>query len=247
MTGTAAGGRSQAVAILLAAGSGTRVGGDRPKAFLTLEGRALLTLAAEAACAGSTIASLVVAVPAGWERRAEALIPSGLAVTFVAGGETRQASVRMALRAVDDGVPTVVCHDAARALCRPELFDRVVEALQGDVAGAVPVVPVPDTLKRTDGGWVVETLPREQLVLAQTPQAFRRVTLADAHDRAAVAGLDFTDDAALVEWAGSRVRAVPGDPENIKVTTAADLALAAAILATRPGGTMKRPTEGRSP
>jgi 2-C-methyl-D-erythritol 4-phosphate cytidylyltransferase/2-C-methyl-D-erythritol 2,4-cyclodiphosphate synthase len=246
VTGTVAGGRSQAVAILLAAGSGTRLGGDRPKAFLTVDGRALLTLAAEAACAASTIASLVVAVPAGWERRAEALIPSGPPVAVVAGGETRQASVRAALRAVGESVSTVVCHDAARALCSPELFDRVVDALRGDAAGAVPVVPIPDTVKRTEDGWVIETLSRNELVLVQTPQAFRRDTLADAHERAAAAGLDFTDDAALVEWAGSRVRTVPGDPENIKVTTAADLALAAAILAARPDGTVERPTAGRS-
>ncbi|MFL5799376.1 MAG: 2-C-methyl-D-erythritol 4-phosphate cytidylyltransferase [Actinomycetota bacterium] len=247
MTGTPAGGRSQAVAILLAAGSGTRLGGDRPKAFLTVDGRALLTLAVEAACAASTIGSLVVAVPAGWERRAEALIPPGPPVAVVVGGETRQASVRSALRAVGDGVSVVVCHDAARALCRPELFDRVVEALEEEAAGAVPVVAVPDTVKRTRAGWVIETLPRDELVLAQTPQAFLRATLADAHDRAAVAGLEFTDDAALVEWAGFRVRTVPGDPENVKVTTAADLARAEAILAARPGPAEQRRTARGGP
>jgi 2-C-methyl-D-erythritol 4-phosphate cytidylyltransferase/2-C-methyl-D-erythritol 2,4-cyclodiphosphate synthase len=205
---------------------------DRPKAFLSIEGRALLSLAAEAACAASSVASLVVAVPAGWERRAEALVPAG--ATVVAGGATRQESVRLALRSVGEDVGTVVCHDAARALCRPELFDRVASALRGEAAAVVPVVPVPDTVKRIEGDWVVETVPRDGLALAQTPQAFRREVLADAHERAAKASLEFTDDASLVEWAGGRVRTVPGDPRNIKLTTPSDLEQAAAILAGRP-------------
>lgn len=209
-------------ALLLAAGAGSRLGGDRPKAFLAVGGRSLLTMSAEAACGSRSVSSLVVAVPPGWEGRAAALLPSIVEAVVVAGGDTRQASVRIALGSVSSRV--VVVHDAARALAPPELFDAVVEALGDGVAGAVPVVGIPDTVKRiTDDGWVAETVARDGLVLAQTPQAFRLADLAGAHERAAAEGLEFTDDAALVEWAGGRIRTVPGEPGNFKVTTPEDL------------------------
>jgi 2-C-methyl-D-erythritol 4-phosphate cytidylyltransferase len=222
------------VAILLAAGSGTRMGGDRPKAFVVVQGRALLTISAEAACASGMITSLVVAVPAGWEGRAAALVPSGSAVV-VAGGETRQESVRLALEAVAEEAEVVVVHDAARALATPGLFDTVVGALREEVDGAVPVVAVPDTVKRTAGALVAETVKREDLVLAQTPQAFLRAPLVEAHRRAATAGLSFTDDAAVVEWAGGTVATVEGEQENFKVTTPEDLARAEFVLRNRSG------------
>jgi len=227
-------GATPVAAILLAAGSGTRMGGDRPKAFLVVDGRALLTIAAEAACASSSVTSLVVAVPAGWEGRAAALVPSGSAVV-VAGGETRQESVRIALESVPVEAAVVVVQDAARALARPSLFDAVVAAVGGDVAGAVPAVPVPDTVKRVAGSRVAETVWREDLVLAQTPQAFLREALVSAHERAADAGLTFTDDAALVEWAGGTVATVPGEPSNFKVTNPDDLDRAEFVLRQRSG------------
>jgi 2-C-methyl-D-erythritol 4-phosphate cytidylyltransferase/2-C-methyl-D-erythritol 2,4-cyclodiphosphate synthase len=227
-------GSAPVAAILLAAGSGSRMGGDRPKAFLVVDGRALLTIAADAACASSSVTSLVVAVPAGWEGRAAALVPSGSAVV-VAGGETRQESVRVALESVPADAAVVVVHDAARALARPSLFDAVVSAVGGDVAGAVPAVPVPDTVKRVAGTRVAETVWREDLVLAQTPQAFLRDALAEAHRRAAGSGLLFTDDAALVEWAGGTVATVTGERENFKVTTREDLDRAEFVLRRRSG------------
>ncbi|HEY7282340.1 MAG TPA: 2-C-methyl-D-erythritol 4-phosphate cytidylyltransferase [Actinomycetota bacterium] len=217
-----------AVAILLAAGSGSRVGGDRPKAFLTAGGRSILTMAAQSACQADRIASIVVTVPPGWERRAISLLPSGAVSVVVSGGASRQESVRLALGSVPASSPVVVVHDAARALATPALFDAVVGALDGVardagvIAGAIPVIPVPDTVKRVRDGRIAETIARDGLVLAQTPQAFLRETLVEAHERAAGEGLEFTDDAAIVEWAGSRVMTVPGDPGNFKVTTRED-------------------------
>jgi len=224
---TAAAG-SDATAILLAAGLGTRIGADRPKAFLTAGGRSILTMSAQAAGESKRVGSLVVTVPPGWERRAISLLPAGAVSIVVAGGSTRQESVRIALGSVPSSCSIVVIHDAARALATPALFDAVIEALDGVaaeagvIAGAIPVVPVPDTVKRVDSGWVAETVPREGLVLAQTPQAFLREPLLAAHERAASAGREFTDDAALMEWAGSRVMTVPGEAGNFKVTTQED-------------------------
>ncbi len=217
-----------AVAILLAAGSGSRLGGDRPKAFLTAGGRSILTMAAQAACESHRIASLVVTVPPGWERRAVSLLPSGAVCVVVTGGASRQESVRLALGSVPSTSSVVVVHDAARALATPALFDAVVDALDGVardagmIAGAIPVIQVPDTVKRVRDGRIAETIPREGLVLAQTPQAFLREALVEAHRRAALGSEEFTDDAALMEWAGSRVMTVPGEPGNFKVTTRED-------------------------
>jgi 2-C-methyl-D-erythritol 4-phosphate cytidylyltransferase/2-C-methyl-D-erythritol 2,4-cyclodiphosphate synthase len=185
-------------------------------------------MAAQAACESLRISSLVVAVPPGWERRAVSLLPPGAVGVIVSGGATRQESVRMALRSVPKAAQVVVVHDAARALASPALFDSVVGALDGVatdagvIAGAIPVVPIPDTVKRVRDGRIAETISRDGLVLAQTPQAFLREPLVEAHQRAAEASMEFTDDAALMEWAGSRVMTVPGEPGNFKVTTRED-------------------------
>jgi 2-C-methyl-D-erythritol 4-phosphate cytidylyltransferase len=150
---------------------------------------------------------------------------------MVTGGSSRQESVRLGVAAVPPEVDTIVCHDAARPFAAPELFSAVIAALkEGDVEGAVPVVPVPDTVKRVQVGRVVETVQRDELALAQTPQAFAAAALRSAHERAAAEGFSGTDDAVLLERAGYSVRAVPGDPANFKVTTAEDLARAEALL-----------------
>ena len=222
-----------AVAIVPAAGAGTRMERDRPKAFLVLDGRSLLTMAVEAACACPQIALVVVAAPPGWEARAEALVPATGVVRVVTGGATRQESVRLALEAVPDGAPAVVCHDAARALAPASLFGAVLAALGPGVEAVVPVVAVADTVKRIRDGLVVATVERDGLALAQTPQAFAVAPLREAHRRARREGRGFTDDAALMEWAGHAVRAVPGDPDNFKLTTPEDLARARAVLAAR--------------
>lgn len=214
-----------AIAVVLAAGSGNRLGLPTPKAFVTVGGRSILAMAAHAAAACPDIAGLVVTVPGGWEDRARAELPGSMPCEVVVGGASRHQSVGLALGAVPPDVAAVLCHDAARCLASPELFSSVLAALE-EADGAVPVVPVPDTVKRLRDGLVVGTEPRSELGLAQTPQAFRASALRDAHRRAAPEGLEFTDDAAALEWAGYTVRAVPGEPQNFKITTREDLARA---------------------
>jgi 2-C-methyl-D-erythritol 4-phosphate cytidylyltransferase/2-C-methyl-D-erythritol 2,4-cyclodiphosphate synthase len=181
------------------------------------------------------VEAVVVAVPPGHPQVAEEASRSSKLLGVVEGGSTRQASIRAALAAVPEGFDAVVCHDAARPFASPRLFAVVLEALER-ADGAVPVVPVEDTVKRVAGDVVVETVPREELALAQTPQAFRRHVLEAAHRAALEDGVEATDDSALVERAGFKVVAVPGDPGNFKVTTPADLSLAAQRAAEPAGG-----------
>jgi 2-C-methyl-D-erythritol 4-phosphate cytidylyltransferase/2-C-methyl-D-erythritol 2,4-cyclodiphosphate synthase len=219
-----------AVALVLAAGSGDRLGLRTPKAFVPLGGRPLLAHAVSAALASEAIVSVVVAAPAGSEDLAHAIVePLGMHAV-VTGGATRQASVRAALAVVPDDADSVVCHDAARPLAPPALFDAVVDALHG-WDGVVPVVPVADTVKRIRDGLVLGTEPRGELALAQTPQAFSTSALRAAHARAQERGDEVTDDAAALELAGFRVRAIVGEPGNFKITTAEDLGRAEALLA----------------
>lgn len=219
-----------AVVIVAAAGSGERLGVPTPKAFVPLGGRPILARSVEAALACPSVGLVVVAAPPGAEDLAHAIVEPLGPHAVVTGGETRQASVRAALAAVPADARVVVCHDAARALATPALFSAVIEALE-DWDGVVPVLPATDTVKRVRGERVIGTEPREELALAQTPQAFVAAALRDAHERAEAAGVEATDDAALLEWAGYRIRAVPGEPTNLKITTAPDLARVEALLA----------------
>jgi 2-C-methyl-D-erythritol 4-phosphate cytidylyltransferase len=143
----------------------------------------------------------------------------------VTGGATRSASVAAALREVPDEAAVVLVHDAARPVLQEDVIERVLAPLSAGWDGAVPVLPVPDTVKRVRGEEVVETLDRSELVLVQTPQAFIASVL-----RAAVTDGDASDCAALVEAGGGRVTVVPGDPRLLKVTSPADLELVASWL-----------------
>jgi 2-C-methyl-D-erythritol 4-phosphate cytidylyltransferase len=153
----------------------------------------------------------------------------GRPAVVVTGGDSRQASVRAALAVIDDAL-VVAVHDAARPFAAPDLFTAVIDAIDDATIGVIPVVPVTDTVKRVLDGVVVGTVDREELALAQTPQAFATEALRAAHDRAVEAGLTLTDDAAVLELAGHQVRAVPGDPMNTKITTLFDLAQAEARM-----------------
>jgi 2-C-methyl-D-erythritol 4-phosphate cytidylyltransferase len=223
---------TQAAAIILAAGAGRRLGAEVPKALLPIGDRPMLAVAAAAAAASPAIAAIVVAAPAGYEDAASSCV-EGLPVpaTVVPGGVTRQASVRAAL-AVLDGPQIVAVHDAARPFAPPDLFTEVVTTVAAGADGAIPVLALADTVKRLDGLRVVDTVVRDDLGLAQTPQAFRVDALRRAHDEATHAGYTVTDDAMLLEQVGSVV-AVQGDPGNFKITTMLDLALAEARI----GGT----------
>jgi 2-C-methyl-D-erythritol 4-phosphate cytidylyltransferase len=201
------------VGIVVAGGAGTRFGAL--KQFATLHGRAVAERAVDAC--RSVADRVVLVVPAGHDG------PAFGADAVVVGGQTRSASVRAGLAAAGQA-EVVVVHDAARPLARPELFAAVVAAVQAGAAGAVCAVEVTDTVKRVVAGeagelTVIETLDRRSLVAVQTPQAFRL----DALRRAHAGEPEATDDAALVEAIGLAVRVVPGDPENLKLTTPADL------------------------
>jgi 2-C-methyl-D-erythritol 4-phosphate cytidylyltransferase len=218
-------------AILVAAGSGSRLGGDRPEAFAALGGRPLLAESLERLDLSDWIDAIVVVAPPGWEEPtillAEELVASKVA-SVVTGGETRARSVRIGLGEVPAEALVVVVHDAARPLVDDDLLARLLGKLGEGVDGAVPALPLADTIKRVDGGVVVETLPREALVAVQTPQVFLtdRLRKAYAGDLA-----DATDCASLVERAGGRIGVVAGDPRLVKVTTGDDLAVVERLLA----------------
>lgn len=217
---------TEAVAIVLAAGEGERLGRG-PKAFLDVGGRSILSMAIAAAASCPEVDEIVVAVPEGFEGQVADLVPATVSkpVRAVTGGRNRQESVRLALESVPADLPVIVCHDAARPFAAPELFSAVIVAL-ADGDGAVPVLPLFDTVKQVRDGYIESTLSREELRAAQTPQAFAAPALREAHARAAATGVRCTDDAGLLEWAGYRVRAVPGEPVNFKITMAEDLARA---------------------
>ena len=197
-------------AIVVAAGSGSRFGG--PKQFEELEGRRVVDWAL--AASRSVADGVVLVVPADHVED-----DVSMADTVVTGGSTRSGSVRAGLAAVPLDADVIMVHDAARPVAAPSLFDAVVAAVRDGADGAVPGVPVADTIKRVAAGHVVATLDRDGLVAVQTPQAFAAEVLRTAH----AGGGEGTDAAALVEAAGGRVVVVPGDPANTKITLRADL------------------------
>jgi 2-C-methyl-D-erythritol 4-phosphate cytidylyltransferase len=205
-------------AIVVAGGGGSRFGAA--KQFARLGGATVLDRAV--GVSSEQAEGVVVALPpdAQWSA------PSG--VLRVDGGATRSDSVRAGLACVPTDVDIVVVHDAARPLASRALFAAVINAVREGADGAIPALPIVDTVKRLDGTRVIETVSRDELVVVQTPQAFRAEILRKAHADAAVG----TDDAALVEAAGGTVVAVPGDVRNLKLTVAADLELAQALLDT---------------
>jgi 2-C-methyl-D-erythritol 4-phosphate cytidylyltransferase len=217
-------------AVVVAAGRGERLGLDRPKAFANLRDRPLLAESLERLEASDWIDSIVVAAPPGWEEPVILLaeeLGCGKVVESVTGGESRSDSVRIALAKVSDDAAVVLVHDAARPVVPEEVIERLLTALNEGWDGAIPVLPSADTVKRVEGDQVVETLDREGIVLAQTPQAFVAPALRDA----AAAGGGTTDCSALVEARGGRIKAVPGDARLVKVTDPADLELVERLLA----------------
>jgi 2-C-methyl-D-erythritol 4-phosphate cytidylyltransferase len=214
-------------AIVAAAGRGDRLGLDRPKAFAALRGRPLLAESLERLEATDWVDAIVVAAPEGWEEPAILLaeeLGCGKVSSCVTGGATRAESVRLALAEVPEDAAVVLVHDAARPLVTEEVVGRVLEPLGEGWDGAVPGLPLADTVKRVRDGAVVETVARDDLVAVQTPQAFVTSVLRGASTSEA------SDCAALVERAGGRVKVVPGDPRLLKVTEPSDLELVASWL-----------------
>ena len=218
-------------AVLVAAGRGERLGGDRPKAFIGLGKRVLLAESLERLEASEWIDAIVVVVPEEWEEPAILLaeeLNAGKVNSAVAGGATRADSVRAGVAEIPDDALIALVHDAARPLLPEEVIGRVLGGLAEDWDGVVAGVPLADTVKRVDQhGRVAETVDRTGLYAIQTPQAFAVATLRDALLR----GGDASDCAGLVEAAGGRVRVVEGDPRLVKITTASDLAFVETLLA----------------
>jgi 2-C-methyl-D-erythritol 4-phosphate cytidylyltransferase len=220
-------------AILAAAGSGERLGLDRPKAFAPLNDRPLIAEPLERLDASEWIEGIVVAAPPQWEEPCILVaeeVAAGKVAKAVTGGETRSESVQAALAEVPEEATLVVVHDAARPLVTEEVIERVITALGDGWDGAIPVLPLSDTIKKVDGEAIAETLDRSQLVAAQTPQAFVAPVLRDAFSTLQHTVTKSTDCASLVEASGGRVRAVEGDRRLIKVTDPADLELVASWL-----------------
>jgi 2-C-methyl-D-erythritol 4-phosphate cytidylyltransferase len=247
-------------AVVVAAGSGSRLGASRPKAFVELAGHTLLERSLVAVLA-MPIASLAVVVPADLVRETEIMVDdvmrhgrdggirdgdirdgdgpdragtAAAAVSVVAGGAERTDSVRAGLAALDQRCDVVLVHDAARCLTPVGVFERVVAAVVGGAAGAVPALPVVDTVKTVDARGVITGTPdRSALRAVQTPQAFAADVLRAAYAGAAD-GEGATDDAALVERVGRDVVVVDGHPLALKITTAEDLARAEWLLRRSP-------------
>jgi 2-C-methyl-D-erythritol 4-phosphate cytidylyltransferase len=219
-------------AVLAAAGSGDRLGADRPKAFARLGDEPLLAQSLKRLDDSDWVDFIVMAAPPGWEEPAILLaeeLGCSKVSACVTGGATRGESVAMALAEVPEDAAVVLVHDAARPLLTDEVIERVLTALMEGWDGALPGLPLADTIKRVDGeGQVVETLDRDELRAVQTPQAFVASVLRDAYAQGD--GADASDCSSLVEARGGRVKVVEGDPKLSKITDAADLGRIAALL-----------------
>jgi 2-C-methyl-D-erythritol 4-phosphate cytidylyltransferase len=239
------------VALIVAAGSGERLGAGRPKALVELAGRPLLAWSIDALAQLAAVERIVIALPAGVQLPSGAGLEGGLdaragardreRVIAVEGGSTRSESVRRALAAAGQtraqrGADLVLVHDAARPLVTAALAASVIAALvrDPDADAAIAAIPVTDTIKRVDATAAVrETLDRAELWAVQTPQVFRRAALERALDVADEELARATDDAWLVERAGGRVIVVRASEENLKVTSPLDLRLAELLLLAR--------------
>jgi 2-C-methyl-D-erythritol 4-phosphate cytidylyltransferase / 2-C-methyl-D-erythritol 2,4-cyclodiphosphate synthase len=227
-------------AIIAAAGSGRRVGSAKPKQMLDIGGGSMLQHSVTAFVTHPRISDVIVVMPAEAAGLALTMVPGQgdparlNPVRMVAGGERRQDSVANAFDAVSSSADVVLIHDAARPFVTAELIDRTIDAAIAHGA-AIAALQSRDTVKRVAGGVIRETIPRESVYLAQTPQGFRREVLAAAV-AAGRSGVEATDEAALAERAGYRVHVVDGDPGNVKITTADDLEAARQRMQPRGGG-----------
>jgi 2-C-methyl-D-erythritol 4-phosphate cytidylyltransferase len=221
-----------AVALIVAAGRGERLGFGRPKALVPLCGQSMLAWSVGSLRAVPAVSQIVVALPA------DALDSAPDGVIAVAGGAQRSQSVRAALAAAAADADPVIVHDAARPLATPDLFSQVLEALAlaPEADAVIAATPVSDTIKEVggDGRSVTRTLDRAVLWAVQTPQVFRRAALERALAEASDELLSqATDDAWLIERAGGVVHVIGSDPGNLKITTPEDLRVAELLLAER--------------
>lgn len=230
--------------MIVAAGSGERLGAGIPKALVPLHGRPLLNWAVDAFAGHPAIDSVVVVAPADAVAAVQAGI--GKLASVVAGGASRQRSVDLGLAALHPDVELVLVHDAARPLVDPAVISAVVAGLRSGEQAVIPVLPVADTIKRVDSaGLVLSTLDRTELRAVQTPQGFSRTVLLAAHRAAEQRSLtEVTDDAGLLEALGIAVRTVAGAQCCFKITTPYDLLLAHSVAAD-PAQPMMAPDAGQ--
>lgn len=232
--------RLPVVALLAAAGRGTRLGGPVPKAFVTLRGRSLLERSLRAMLTSEVVDEIIVLISPDMEDYARELLekrgllndPEGVRVRLVHGGGERADSVWAGLQAIDHDEAIVLIHDSARALTPPGMIARVARSVSDGFPAVIPVLPVADTIKRVHGSTVVDTPDRAGLRAVQTPQGFQLSELRAANEKfftTAEAGFIPTDDASLMEWSGVEVTCVQGDPMAFKVTTPIDMMLAQRI------------------
>jgi len=223
------------VALVVAGGRGTRMGGGIPKQFLRLGKLPVLVHALLVFQRSRRISQIVLVVPKGFGARAEALVIRhrlDKVVRVVRGGKERQDSVLLGLRAVSQDSDIVLIHDAARPGVTRKLVEGSIRRLLSKRDGVLVAIPVADTLKRVEKGIVIATLDRSVLWRAQTPQVFPYPEILEAYERAEREGFRATDDSAVYQWAGGRVRLFPGEETNLKVTTRHDLHLARVLLET---------------
>lgn len=220
-------------AVIAAAGKGLRMGGSTRKQYLILEGKPVLARSVGLFMEHELIDEVVVVVPSGDSESVMQLLkpyyPPG-SYKLVAGGESRQASIKNGLSVLSSEAEFVCIHDAARPLASKRLLESLLEAafLYG---AAVPVIKLSDTVKEINSeGFVVSTPCRENLRLVQTPQVFQRNIIISAYENAFTKNMEATDDAALVEYLGKPVATVDGDPANLKITSPRDLAMASLWL-----------------
>ena len=219
--------------ILVAAGEGKRIGGKTPKQFVKLHGKPLLAYSVDKFSKVKGIAEVIIAVPPGKEKWASKLLAPELKkfrkVEFAAGGLTRQESVFNALQHVSASVTHVLVHDGVRPFVNPKKVAELIEMLNTEEA-VILASPATDTVKLVASDHIAETLDRRQIFLAETPQAFKKEVLMEAHREAQKKGFTFSDDSALVEALGRRVAICPSDGKNLKITSPADLQLARLLL-----------------
>jgi 2-C-methyl-D-erythritol 4-phosphate cytidylyltransferase/2-C-methyl-D-erythritol 2,4-cyclodiphosphate synthase len=221
--------------IVVAAGSGERLGATSPKAFVSVAGKTLLEHALSALNATEHSLQVIIVAPDKWLGAAEDLggkaLESRHSLSVIAGGATRSDSVRAGLRQVDGDATTVLIHDAARALCPPEVFNRVIDAINAGALAVIPTIEVVDTLSPIDHatGVTAAAVDRSALAIVQTPQGFSRDVIVAAHEAFPE---DATDDAEIARLAGHQVISVPGDARAFKITHPADLERAHQLLAT---------------
>ena len=222
-------------AVIVAAGSSTRMNSAVSKQLMKIGGRAVLQHTVSAFCKSDAVDEIVIVCPENDIAAFKELLKGSeivLPIVFTVGGSTRQQSVRNGVNAVNPDCDVIAIHDGARPLVKPDdIVKTVLDAL--NFGAATLAVPAKDTIKMVENGTVVSTPPREKLFLIQTPQVFNKHAYIEAFEKAEREGLDLTDDCQLIEAAGGTVHITLGDYSNIKITTPDDIIIAEALLNKR--------------